>query len=129
MSEAARLAFALVAACTGGYPGEPPGAAAIYAAVPSLRCEVIAHWPRSEWENAACAVQAESSWNAGARNDGGNTNGTNDRGLWQINSIHGVSDDVRFNWRLATEWARAHWERHGWQPWFGWQANCAPYIG
>lgn len=36
---------------------------------------------------------------------GYNKNGSNDKGIWQINSIHGLSDECRFSLECSTQWA------------------------
>lgn len=66
---------------------------------------------------ADCIIQAESSWNPKAT--GVNNNGSNDAGLWQINSIHGLSDIDRYDYKASTHWAINHYKKRGWQPWFG----------
>lgn len=49
-------------------------------------------------------IRCESGYNPMARNDK-NTNGSNDLGLWQINSIHGLTDAQRLDPIRATEFA------------------------
>lgn len=63
---------------------------------------------------AAAVALAESGGNPGASNR--NTNGTIDRGLWQINSIHGALStfDVMSNARAAV---RISSGGRNWQPW------------
>lgn len=91
-------------------------------ASPGWRCEVLAHWPRAEWANAACAVDSESGWRTRVRG----IVDQRDRGLWQINSRWhpSVTDDMAFNWREATSYARNLWAWAGWTPWKGYALRC-----
>lgn len=127
------LAAALVAACSGG-GGEPMDE-------PYWKCQVLAHWPHHEWENAACAVYSESGWRRGAHNTG-NTDGSDDLGIWQINEQHTeagaehyIERGARGDWRAASGWAREYWEwwrRYlgdtGWEPWYGWRKHCRGIV-
>jgi hypothetical protein len=63
---------------------------------------------------AAAVALAESGGHAGARNV--NTNGTVDRGLWQVNSVHGALStfDPVANARAAV---RISGGGSDWQPW------------
>lgn len=63
---------------------------------------------------AAAIAQAESSGRAGATNR--NTNGTIDRGLWQINSIHGALSTLSpsANARAAVQISS---DGRNWRPW------------
>lgn len=50
-------------------------------------------------------VNCESKWDPLAIN-GKNKNGSNDKGLWQINSIHkSISDADKLDYKTATKWA------------------------
>ena len=47
-----------------------------------------------------------------------NRNGSNDAGVWQINSIHGLSDDCRFDLKCSTDWVIEKVKRdNGWTAW------------
>jgi hypothetical protein len=47
-----------------------------------------------------------------------NRNGSNDAGVWQINSIHGLSDDCRFDLKCSTDWVIEKVKRDkGWSAW------------
>lgn len=60
-------------------------------------------------------IGCESTWNPKAYNK--NKNGSNDAGLWQINSIHGVSDAIRFDPIKSTEFAIKLIKEQGFKPW------------
>ena len=59
---------------------------------------------------------AESSFNPKAENY--NTNGSNDLGLFQINSIHNVPDSCRLDVRCNIEWSMQKMQAVGTQPWY-----------
>ncbi len=44
---------------------------------------------------------------------GYNKNGSNDKGVWQINSIHGLSDDCLLDLECSTDWAINKVKRDG----------------
>lgn len=67
-------------------------------------------------ERAKAIVSCESNWNPKAVNTS-NRNGSNDKGLWQINSIHKVPDSCRLDPKCATDWAKRLFDRQGWKPW------------
>ena len=88
---------------------------------------VAAGWPRDQIDNALCVIEHESGFDPNCTYD--NTNGTVDRGLFQINSIW-VSDDDPvwevvgpldlkrvFDPRYNAEYALAIFERWGWNLW------------
>lgn len=60
-------------------------------------------------------VSCESSWNAKAKHT--NTNLSTDYGLWQLNSIHGIADDVRLDPYQSTELAINMYRVSGFSPW------------
>lgn len=65
-------------------------------------------------------MKAES--NCQERAVGHNTNGTNDKGLFQINSIHDSTDhryDPEYNIALAYKvyQSRSKWDSNGWRAW------------
>jgi soluble lytic murein transglycosylase-like protein len=66
-------------------------------------------------------MQAESGCNPTADNTGLNTDGSNDKGLFQINSIHVtsglVSDAGRFNPEQNIKAAYAIYRGGGWSAW------------
>ena len=90
------------------------------------KCEVLAHWPREEWERAACAVDSESGWDPLVRGIAD----PRDRGLWQINSRWHpeATDEIAFDWRRATFYARGEWDKNGWKPWKGFAARCRGLV-
>jgi hypothetical protein len=64
-------------------------------------------------------IHCESRWDDQAVNDK-NRNGSNDLGLWQINSIHRkqISDEGRLDYKTATQWAIEKRLRDGnWSAW------------
>lgn len=67
-------------------------------------------------EQAECIVTHESGWNPEAISPP-NTKGTVDKGMWQINSIHGLPDSYTMNPVDATDWARMMYEQQEWRPW------------
>ena len=65
----------------------------------------------------------ESRWHWDGYNDG-NTNGSNDGGVFQANSIHGLPDTIRFNARSNIRWAKNKYIKDG-----GWAAwTCGRYL-
>ena len=59
----------------------------------------------------------ESKWHYDGYNDG-NTNGSNDGGVFQANSIHQLPDTIRFNARSNIRWAKDKYVRDGnWNAW------------
>lgn len=67
---------------------------------------------------ADALVSCESRWDYKAINNK-NRNGTNDKGLWQINSIHtDISDADKLDYKAATAWAIAKRLNDGnWSAW------------
>ncbi|MFA5020555.1 MAG: transglycosylase SLT domain-containing protein [Patescibacteria group bacterium] len=67
---------------------------------------------------AEAIVNCESRWDPLAYN-GRNSNGSNDKGLWQINSIHkNISDADKFDYKESTKWAIAKRLADGsWSAW------------
>lgn len=62
-------------------------------------------------------IHCESRWDDQAV--GHNRNGSNDKGLWQINSIHKLSDAERLDYKTATKWAIEKRLRDGnWSAWY-----------
>lgn len=59
----------------------------------------------------------ESRWHYDGYNDG-NTNGSNDGGVFQANSIHRLPDSIRFNARSNIRWAKDKYIRDSnWNAW------------
>lgn len=54
---------------------------------------------------ALAVIKNESGFNPKRVSDVPNKNGTIDKGLWQINDIHNLSDEVRLDYKKSTEWA------------------------
>ena len=69
----------------------------------------------AKWEEVWAIVQAESRWNQEAVNV--NTNGSIDRGLYQLNSIHKINPSCSFDLRCSTHEAIKLWKAQGWTPW------------
>lgn len=62
-------------------------------------------------------IHCESRWDDQAV--GHNRNGSNDKGLWQINSIHKLPDSERLDYKSATKWAIEKRLRDGnWSAWY-----------
>ena len=68
-----------------------------------------------EPEIAVAVAKAESGHNPLALNDK-NTNGSTDKGLFQINSCHGYGDEL-FDIDTNLEVARKLYDKSGWTPW------------
>ena len=62
-------------------------------------------------------MRAESSCNPNSDNTGLNRDGSNDKGLFQINSIHGFSDTERLDPIRNIEIAFRIWKSQGYQAW------------
>ena len=60
-------------------------------------------------------IACESSWRPTAVNQ--NRNGSNDKGLWQLNSIHRIPDEVRLDPIKSTEEAIKLIKAQGFTPW------------
>ena len=61
-------------------------------------------------------ARCESSLNLKATHI--NKNGSNDAGIWQINSIHKLSDECRFDLKCSTDWVIEKVKRDkGWSAW------------
>ncbi len=75
--------------------------------------EIIKHFPECP-EIAIAIAKAESRLNPQAI--GYNTNGSIDRGLFQINSIHGLGEEL-YNYRTNIQVARKIYEKRGWSAW------------
>ncbi|HSA07647.1 MAG TPA: transglycosylase SLT domain-containing protein [Candidatus Gastranaerophilales bacterium] len=92
---------------------QPP--ATNYCDLVSVVCETeqpeyIKNYIKTEFDKAGLdsdravkIAELESRFNLDAYNI--NRNGSNDMGLWQINSIHKLSDDCRTDLKCSTEWA------------------------
>ncbi len=67
---------------------------------------------------AESLINCESRWNYQAINNK-NRNGSNDKGLWQINSIHkSISDADKLDYKASTQWAIAKRLADGnWSAW------------
>ena len=74
--------------------------------------------PKFNWncQLAKAITWCESKWGQD-RKTNFNKNGSNDKGLWGINSIHGLGDACRLDNRCSTDFAYKLWKRQGWKPW------------
>jgi len=68
-------------------------------------------------------ISCESGWNSDAVNLA-NKNKTFDAGLWQINSIHGISNACKFDVNCSTDFAIELIKKQGLKPW-----TCAKKLG
>jgi hypothetical protein len=67
-------------------------------------------------------INSESRWNTDAVNI--NNNRTYDAGIWQINSIHKISNACKFDYQYATKWAIEKRLHDGnWSAWYGARAQ------
>ena len=62
-------------------------------------------------------MRAESGCNPRSDNTGLNRDGSNDKGLFQINSIHGFSDAERLDPIRNIEIAFRIWQNQGYRAW------------
>lgn len=69
-----------------------------------------------ETDIALRVAEAESNFKADAVNY--NTNGSDDMGVYQINSVHGLSDECRLDARCNIEWAMQIMQKVGTKPWY-----------
>lgn len=74
---------------------------------------ILAGGPKAQAGTAAAVALAESGGNPNAENK--NTNGSIDRGLWQINSVHGglSTTNIEGNVKAAIKINK----EQGWSPW------------
>jgi hypothetical protein len=78
-----------------------------------------------EHAKIALAVASRESGFRETAFNAANTDASNDGGCWQINSIHRLSDEIRYDCKQSTEWAISKVKRDG-----GWNAWVAyRYIG
>jgi Lysozyme like domain len=71
--------------------------------------------PQGQEQTAAAVALTESSGNPRAQHN--DSNGTVDRGLWQINSVHGYSPSSSFDAQDNARQAVAVWRSSGWDAW------------
>lgn len=79
---------------------------------------------RQKGVSVATALQiaeCESGYNAFAV--GKNRNGTNDKGVFQINSIHGLNDTERLDYKKNIDWAIKKMAKEGFDAWYS-SAKC-----
>lgn len=59
----------------------------------------------------------------------GNSDGSVDKGLWQVNSIHGRTDTELFDCYANTDIAYGIYQSQGWNAWTGyWRGNYKKYL-
>lgn len=85
-----------------------------------LTAYIVKKWEshgRSEAVHALSCFISES----GLRTDavGVNNNGSNDVGIAQINSIHGMSTEDRKDWKKNIDKAYSIYKSRGWSAWYG----------
>lgn len=87
-------------------------------ACPDVECwiEVYAEQYGVDVEVAKRIAFAESSYREKAVNH--NTNGSNDMGVYQINSIHNVPDTCRLDAKCNIEWAMDYMSKNGFNAWY-----------
>lgn len=74
------------------------------------------YWPQSEWNNALVIMRRESGLQPSAINY--NTDGTIDRGCFQVNSIHKDFDITKeFNPDYNAQVALIVYQAAGWRAW------------
>ncbi len=83
------------------------------------------YFPQSEWANAEKISYCESGMNPMSLNEK-NKNGSVDRGMFQINSVHAKRFESMYgvNWTigahdldLSTKYAKFLYDHSGWNPW------------
>jgi hypothetical protein len=90
-----------------------------------MRDRVLAMTDEAGMDRATviCTVQHESSWNSNPKPHV-NDNGTIDKGLWQINSIHKQPDSITLDPIKSTEYAINLWRNQGFSPWMAYTTYC-----
>lgn len=81
----------------------------------NLKAEIAKQFAPEEAKTALAIVLAESSGNITAQHI--NNNGSEDFGLFQINSVHGYNQDILFNPRENIQIAAKIYKENGWQAW------------
>lgn len=90
-----------------------------------VRFYIHKYFPQSEWANAEKVTTCESGMNPMSLNDK-NRNGSVDRGLFQINSVHAQRFQQMYgvDWNigahdldLSTKYAKFLYDHSGWGPW------------
>lgn len=90
-----------------------------------VRYYIQKYFPKEQWEIAEKVSTCEANMNPLTINDK-NTNGSVDRGAWQINSVHATRFAKMYgiDWKvgahdiqLSTEYAKYLYDHQGWQPW------------
>lgn len=90
-----------------------------------VRFYIRKNFPESEWATAEKVAFCESGMSPVSLNDK-NTNGSADRGVWQINSVHAKRFEKMYGikWEvgahdieMSTKYARFLWDHSRWNPW------------
>lgn len=90
-----------------------------------VRFYIHKYFPQSQWETAEKVATCESGMNPMSINDK-NTNGSTDRGAFQINSVHAARFTAMYgvDWKIgahdidsSVKYARFLWDHSGWNPW------------
>jgi hypothetical protein len=68
-------------------------------------------------EDALAVARCESHLRPSVCNDGMNSNGTADCGLFQVNSIHGIDRKYLTNQTINIQVAKMLFDDQGWEPW------------
>ncbi len=102
--------------------GSTPAKTGSLSAVDVARLGSKAGWSGNDLVLAVAVSRAESGFNPGAVNKA-NSNGTEDYGLWQINSVHSTLF-TKYDWKDGQQnayMAKAVWDGrksgHGWEAW------------
>lgn len=96
----------------------------VYANEDSELTEIIAYITKKfEPEGKHVVIQAINCFysESGLRSNavGVNKNGSNDVGIAQINSIHGMSTEDRMDYKKNIDKAYKIYKRRGWEAWYG----------
>lgn len=90
-----------------------------------VRYYIHKYFPQNQWTIAEAVSTCEANMNPMTINDK-NTNGSVDRGAWQINSVHAQRFAAMYgiDWKvgahdieLSTKYAKFLVDHSGWQPW------------
>lgn len=76
-----------------------------------------------DWKKFDCLIRHESNYNQYAINK--NKNGTYDLGIMQVNDVHNISREDRFDYKKSTQWAIKKIKKDGnYNAWYGFRNGC-----